>query len=124
MRGAASVELARRATSATVANELLAQHETNLQRWGEQSHPLVHRDPSGSWSLTSYGIWLPVSALQARCDDRHRRGCGAWADILVEELAEAFDAAARGDVDGARGELVQLGAAVVAAIESIDREGR
>jgi hypothetical protein len=125
MKGLPDPALTRRAASAVVANELLAEREAQHAKWGEQNHPIVYTSPQGErYTLSSYGLWLPVRALQTRCDDRARRGTVAWADILVEELAEAIDAASRGDVAGARRELVQLGAVAVAVVESIDREGR
>lgn len=121
MKASPPADLARRAVSATVANEVLAERERQHARWGVQDYPLVHADPGARWSLTSYGIWLPVRTLQARCAERFARGVGAWADILVEEVAEALDAAAHGDLAAARAELVQVAAVAVSAVESIDR---
>lgn len=126
MKGLPDHTLTRRAASAVVANELLAEREAQFRKWGVQDYPLVHTTPQGErYTLSSYGLWLPVVALQSRCESRFARGVGSWADVLVEELAEALDAASRGDVAGARRELVQLGAVAVSAVESVDRaEGR
>lgn len=54
------------------------------------------------------------------CEDAFARGCGTWAHILVEEVAEAI--AAPDDV-ARRAELVQCAAVCVAWCENIDRRG-
>ncbi len=126
MKLVADPTLARRAASAVVANEILAEREAQFRQWGTQDYPVVFRPPGGqAYTLSSYGLWLPVVALQSRCADRFRRGVGSWADVLVEELAEAIEAGTQGRTAAARGELVQLAAAACSAVESIDRaEGR
>lgn len=124
MKSSPSIELARRAATSLVAHEAIAERAAQDAKWGEQNHPVVYAAPDGArYSLASYGLWLPVVVLQERCEARARRGTIAWGDILVEELAEVLDAGARGDVAGARRELVQLAAVAIQAIESIDRAG-
>jgi NTP pyrophosphatase (non-canonical NTP hydrolase) len=45
----------------------------------------------------------------------------SWDKILVEEVAEAVEAAANGDLTALREELVQVAAVAVAWIEAINR---
>ena len=52
-------------------------------------------------------------------DTRFARGDGTWADILVEELAEAIAAAFKSPEE-LRAELVQVAAVAVAWIEDLD----
>lgn len=47
----------------------------------------------------------------------------AWADVLIEELAEVLEASTRSEQE-ARAELIQLAAVAVAAAECIDRRSQ
>lgn len=62
-------------------------------------------------------------AVDARRDCRtaFAAGAGSWAHILVEEVAEAVDEAADGDVHDLRAELVQVAAVAVRWIRALDR---
>lgn len=77
-----------------VAHERAAQQE----KWGEQNHPnIAKRLTSGNATAAEvaafYGISTAAEA-KALTDDRARHGMVTWADILIEELAEAIEAAA------------------------------
>lgn len=75
---------------------------------------------------------LIVSADDARdlCEERHAEGSVTWADVLVEECAEAIDAAefaagARRSPESVamlRAELVQVAAVCVRWIEDLEYE--
>lgn len=55
---------------------------------------------------------------QGFCDNAFQVGCGTWADILIEEVAEAVET--ENDTD-LRSELVQVAAVAVQWIAAIDR---
>lgn len=59
----------------------------------------------------------PESVLRARYERRKRAGTLSHGDIILEELAEAFDAPTP---ELMREELVQAAACVVKAIEALD----
>jgi hypothetical protein len=78
-------------------------------KWGEQNHP----DGTGGRDAA-----VMAAALRTQCDARHRQGRGTFADILAEEVAEAF---AEEDPGKLRTELVQVAAVAAAWVEAIDR---
>lgn len=112
-------------------------------KWGEQNHPdvdrvLTDRVPSpfhkSSFATPGctphrmaeeYGI-PDATRARASCDGAARIGQCTWAHILVEEIAEAVEAATlaqlgRGPLAALRKELVQVAAVAVSWIEAIDR---
>ena len=96
-------------TRTNIFAEIDAERARQDAKWGEQNHP--------SRSNELHGI-MSADSARSMCDARFADGRGAWADIAVEELAEAIDAP---DEVARRAELVQLAAVVVAWIECIDR---
>ena len=103
-------------------------------RWGEQNHPDVDRVLTGRPTgcrvermAMEYNIPSANSAREA-CDGAARIGQCTWAHILVEEIAEAVEAATlaqlgQGTLAALRKELVQVAAVAVSWIEAIDRRG-
>lgn len=65
-----------------------------------------------------YGIPSQVEAKSV-LNERFADGVGSWADIFVEEVAEAFDE--QGCVENLREELIQVAAVVIQWVSSIDR---
>jgi hypothetical protein len=59
----------------------------------------------------------PENVMRARYERRKRAGTLSHGDIILEELAEAFDAP---DYSSMREELVQAAACIVKAIEALD----
>jgi hypothetical protein len=94
-----------------IATEIGAERARQDAKWGQQNHPSVTKDPR------QY-IWS-ADILQQLCDSRFEDGTGAWADIALEEIAEAIEA--KDDAER-RAELIQLAAVVMAWIECIDRQ--
>lgn len=107
---------------AEIADERRAQHE----RWGEQNHhdfdPILSSRVGGCSEQRMANHYEIPTADRARfaCDQAHRIGHGSWADILIEEVAEAVGTCNETD-DRLRAELVQVAAVAVAWIEAIDR---
>lgn len=73
----------------------LVAHERQRQqdKWGEQNHPNIAPVPTATDAAEFYGIPTARTA-KALTDQRARVGRVTWADILIEELAEAIEAAA------------------------------
>lgn len=82
---------------------------------------------TGTYSLSSYGIWLPPSVLANRTVTRRARGVAGWADYATEALARAIDASivdvARSQEQRpteARSHVLSLGAVALAWAASLD----
>ncbi|RIT64099.1 hypothetical protein D2E95_01900 [Mycobacteroides abscessus] len=74
-----------------------AERQRQQDKWGEQNHPNIvssgtYADAIRGESARFYGIPTAAEA-KARTDERARRGEVTWMDILIEELAEAAEAA-------------------------------
>lgn len=115
-----------------VLGEVDAERTRQDAKWGEQNHPDVDRvltDREGGCSIAEMAEWYSVpTATAARdfCDIAAKRGGCTWAHILVEEVAEAIEAATLEqqdaiDTGALRKELVQVAAVAVSWIEAIDR---
>lgn len=116
--------------------DIAAERARQVERWGDVTYPLVGKAARRRFGGVSVEVrrLLPhvveaagrgEAAASARdfCDREHRAGEGTHASILVEELVEFLEASAASGQhsDEARRELVQVGAVVVAMIETIDR---
>lgn len=90
------------------AEEIDAERGRQIRKFGEQHHP----DGTGS-------VHQRDDADRARrfCQDAFGSGYGTWADILAEEVAEAF---AERDHIKLRTELLQVAAVCAAWIHDID----
>ncbi|QFG08907.1 hypothetical protein PBI_MALAGASYROSE_59 [Mycobacterium phage MalagasyRose] len=93
---------------ALVADERHKQDE----KWGEQSHP--DADPNANYPIGAAGHCKTVTNMRAES------GVVTWADILIEEVAEAIDEARAGNRQALRDELVQVAAVAVQWIEKLD----
>lgn len=117
-----------------ILGEIAAERARQDAKWGEQNHPDVvrahgalHVARSVARVCEEYGVPHP-SRAKAECDGAARIGQCTWAHILVEEMAEAVEAATlaqlgRGPLAALRKELVQVAAVAVSWIEAIDRRG-
>lgn len=113
-----------------VLAEVSVERDKQDVKWGEQNHPLADEyystseiiDPQIASSSMSVRYSVPtVTEAQATCDAHAKAGTLTWFDIALEELCEAIDWAAKGDLGSAREELIQTAAVCVAAVESMDR---
>lgn len=112
--------------------EVLAEVHDERQRqedkWGEQNHPSIADellDHMADAQEVAAHYKIPTAAeAKAACQKRADRGLCTYADILIEEVAEAVEAAITTDDTEAalRAELVQVAAVAVAWIEKIDRK--
>lgn len=103
-----------------VLAEVAAERARQDAKWGKQDYRSVS-GITAAWSPDSrakaYGIDSEEIAKH-RCQSRFANGVGTYADIAIEEVAEAICAP---DDDARRAELVQVAAVAVAWIEAIDR---
>jgi len=102
--------------SARALGDIVEERASNVARWGEQNYP-SSASLGGPGACLLYGIPTERAAKEtvARAT---KEGRLTWADVLLEEFAEAV--AATDDV-ARRGELVQVAAVALAWIECIDR---
>jgi hypothetical protein len=104
------------------------------EKWGEQNHPdlrpgLAHylglpadQAPDAVDVADYYGLPTATEA-KTLTDTTAAEGNASWVAIATEELAEAVEAAASGDEDAVRAEVIQLAAVCVQWAQAIDRRG-
>jgi hypothetical protein len=102
--------------------EVLKERARQDAKWGEQNHPDVGRasaqTPDG---VADYHEVPNANRAKWICSTRARNGVVSFADIAVEELCEAIEAAALGDENAVRTEVIQLAAVCVQWVQAIDR---
>lgn len=105
----------------------VAERARQDEKWGQLDHPMVSlaaRRGFVTADVAASAALLPTAArAREHCNHEHRTGKGTFFSILVEEVAEAFEACVlHGEAsDQARKELVQVVAVGIAMIESVDR---
>jgi hypothetical protein len=116
--------------TADILDEIGVERRAQDDKWGEQNHPdvdtVLMSRPGGCRPERMAEHYAIPSATHARttCDGRHHRGDGTFADILIEEVAEAIEAAVLLGEEGLRAELIQVAAVAAAWVECIDRRAR
>lgn len=106
-----------------VVHEVLKERARQDAKWGEQNHPDLSPEFDGAEVGEVHeemGVLLADDA-KAQVERRARRGALGYADIALEEFAEAIEAAALRDTKALRTELIQTAAVLVAWVECIDR---
>lgn len=94
-----------------LADEVWAERERQLNKWGLQERP----------SGTDLNKWLEFEMIaKATHDMKVQQGTLTWLDILREEVYEAF---AEEDPDALRVELIQVMAVAASWILDLDRRG-
>jgi hypothetical protein len=121
----AAFDVASREVGLGVLGEVAGERGRQDDRWGEQNHPdldqgLLHRAGGCTQERMALRYGIPTADVaRAACERAFKEGIGTWADILIEEVAEAVGT--MGDVEALRAELVQVAAVAAAQIEAIDR---
>jgi hypothetical protein len=101
---------------ATVLQDIANERQRQDEKWGPNQQ---HTDIRPGWSNFNYG--LPTARIaKITTDQRAEDGKDTWTDILVEELCEAIEEAAKGDQVALRTELVQVAAVCAKWIEDLD----
>jgi hypothetical protein len=106
-------------TKGKVLDEVYQERTLQDRKWGEQNHLSV-----SPWAFPFDYMAPPESYLKERCERRKATGSIAWADILIEEVAEAISSACGKDSTGLRAELIQVAAVAVAWVECMDRNAQ
>ena len=116
--------------------DVIDERMRQLDKWGVQDHPSVAPELKASADRlrasgypASYAVACVFRDLGIPTATRAREDCQArsakgdtWAHIIVEELAEAVEAATlHGDGPELRAEVVQVAAVAVAWLEALDR---
>jgi hypothetical protein len=97
-----------------IFEEIAEERAKQDEKWGEQNHPPILI--SGTDAKADREDHVKDAEMFKTINDS--RTSHSWDTILLEEVHEAF---AEEDPAKIREELVQVGAVVVAAIESLDR---
>lgn len=110
--------------------DVRAERERQDAKWGEQNHPMVPRkgvdgfgyDP-GPRRVAEHYAFPMAGRARFMVNEAGKRGGLTYCGILLEEFAEAVEAAVlHGDTsDEFRAEMVQTAAVAVAMIEAVDR---
>lgn len=104
-----------------------AERDRQDRKWGVQDHPdldpvLVGRPGGATPQRHAECLEIPTAGrAKFLCGTAADRGEVTWAAILTEELCEAVEAAALGDREALRSELMQVAAVAVAWMEALDR---
>lgn len=113
-----------------VLGEVAQERAAQDAKWGEQNHPDVDVVIAGlpasqapRYAAQFYRV-PTAAAAKSETDAAARAGACSWAHIAVEELAEALEAAALGDLRALRAEALHLAAVCVQWVQAIDRRGR
>lgn len=111
--------------TAQIADERQRQDE----KWGQQDHPdvdpVLTGRPGGCTPLRMAQEYEIPTATRAKqlVDFAARKGEQSFAGILIEEVAEAVEAATLGDTENTVTELIQCAAVIQQWIEAIGRRG-
>lgn len=99
-----------------VEQEIRTETRRAERKHGDQlDTPSFHRWKDGR--MMGYGV-PSAHAVQRATDDRFRAGVGTWADILVEEVAEALEKL--DDPVKLREELIQVASVTYRWIRKLD----
>lgn len=96
-----------------VIDDILKERSRQDELWGEQNHNDINV------SIKVAESCLELERLSNKLSVQ--RGQLTWRHILGEETAEAYLAAAQGNEEALREELVQVAAVAIAWIEALDR---
>jgi hypothetical protein len=104
-------------TLACAIGEVIDERCGQCRWWGEQDYPAIPPEIEPELACDALGIPSESECKQA-CDRHAMSGTLTWADLVLDEFAEAVSAP---DEAIRRNELVQLAACAIAWIECIDR---
>lgn len=109
----------------SIYTEIIEERQRQEAKWGQQNHPIViiNRDPEDSYEdAVASKYEIPTeSRSKILCESAVLTKSLTWAEILIEEVSEALCAKTKKEQ---RKELIEVAAVAIAAIESLDRNGR
>lgn len=105
----------------SVYEEIQTERARQDAKWGEQNHPLILplADTTKGENCT-FHLCFTADIARRMCEARFKEKTCSWADIMLEEFAEALEVGC--DPVACRAELIQTAAVFVAWIECIDRK--
>lgn len=104
-------------TTGSVVAEVIHERAAQHRKWGQQDHP-DGTGPDLVWAYTGPAAYVAETA-QSECQRLTAEGCVTFADIFLEEVAEAL---AEADPVRLRTELIQAAAVAIQWVEKIDRD--
>lgn len=101
-----------------VLGEIVEERARQDEKWGlDDRHPNVPPELA-SPTTAAAALGIPTAgAAKAAVDQAATEGRAHWAGILIEEVAEAVEAAVLGDEESLRKELIQVAATAMKWIE-------
>jgi len=106
-----------------IVGRVSRERNRQVEMWPQpQHHPVISpavRTPRGAAAF--YNVPTEPTAKHA-CDTAAAAGDVTWFDILIEEVAEALDAAGRRNDADTVTELLQVAAVCVAIVEDIEAQ--
>ena len=103
-----------------ISQDIIDERIRQQAKFGQQDCPSMYIDQMVAIAR--------ANAAKRVTEEHFQDGVGNWADILIEEVAEAVDEAVflaegsyHGSVDKLKAELIQVAAVAVAWIERLDR---
>lgn len=100
-----------------IVREIADERVRQDAKWGEQNHP-NGTGPGLVWAYTGPAAYVADTA-KSECKRLSAEGIVTFADILLEEVAEAL---AEADPPKLRAELIQVAAVAAQWVEKIDRD--
>lgn len=111
-------------TIENIIQEIVKERKRQTKKFGEQNWPVIDQEvASQEPEMVCYFYGLsPEQEMKNQVDEMTKDGSLTYMDILQEELSEAVSCGT--NTENLRTELIQCAAVIVAAIESLDRNGR
>ena len=103
-----------------ILTEIFHERVRQQVKWGEQNHPNFPPELAPENRCRDFEI-PTASDARLLCENAAEDGSLTYADILLEEFSEAFEAP---DEDALRAELIQVAAVAHAWVDCIDRKRR
>lgn len=108
-------------STARVVGEVFYERVRQDRKWGEQNHPSFDASAVAHGFVRARYCVPSAGHAKAVCESMFSMKQGTYADILMEEVAEAFEEHHPKDKDKLQTELIQVAAVAVAWVEAIRR---
>jgi hypothetical protein len=107
-----------------VYEDVRAECEAQIDKWGVQNHPIIYAQMVGDMSPTARYAIPSELRWKHQYDLDVLRGQVNWGTILLEEVAEAITAASKGDTVHTYHELIQVAAVALQAAANVSERTR
>lgn len=106
----------------SITHEMLDETHRQIEKWGQQNWPM-YTYPDVFDLCYDSDIIVTADYAKGVCDSKANSKELSWMDICNEEYLEAREEAVLGNKEALRMELIQIGACIISAIASLDRNG-